>query len=81
MAQTNYRPYNLHSVPVEAHFATLSLDDLRKLQAKRETEEQKVDLSPEAAFMVDDKKNLDKLITAVVVDTVNAHKKQGKKGK
>lgn len=73
------KPYNLNAQPtVEAHFATLSLEDLRKIQAKHEEEEKKVDLSPEALFMENDKKNLDKLISAVVVDTVKARRKVGR---
>ena len=73
------KPYTLNSqAPIEAHFATLSLEDLRKIQAKREEEEKKVDLSPECAFMENDKKALDKLISAVVVDTVKSRRKAGR---
>lgn len=73
------KPYTLNAQPtVEAHFATLSLEDLRKIQSKREEEEKKVDLSPEALFMENDKKQLDKLISAVVVDTVKARRKVGR---
>lgn len=73
------KPYNLNAQPtVEAHFATLSLEDLRAIQSKREEEEKKVDLSPECAFMENDKKSLDKLISAVVVDTVKARRKVGR---
>lgn len=73
------KPYNLnYSQPVEAHFGTLSLEDLRKIQAKREEDEKKVDLSPEADFMSNDKKQLDKLISAVVVDVVHSRRKVGR---
>lgn len=78
MSALTHRPYNIVSAPVEAHFSTISLEDLRRLQAKREAEEQKVDYSPEVAFMADDKQRLDKLISAVVVDTVAVRKNKGR---
>lgn len=74
-----HKPYQLnYSQPIEAHFGTLSLEDLRKIQAKRDKEEQKVDLDPIASFMADDKKNLDRLISATVVDIVKAKRKVGR---
>lgn len=78
MSALSHRPYNLVSAPVEAHFSTISLEDLRKIQAKREAEEQKVDYSPEVAFMAEDKERLDKLISAVVVDTVAVRRNKGR---
>ena len=73
------KPYNVNSASVEAHFATLSLEDLRKIQQKKE--EEKLDLSPECAFMANDKKNLDKLVSATVVDIVKSRRKPGRPSK
>lgn len=72
-------PYTMNKhQPLEAHFGTLSLEDLRNIQQKRDKEEQKVDLSPECAFMEHDKKQLDKLISATVVDIVKSRRKPGR---
>lgn len=75
-----HKPYTLNSVsaPIEARFATLSLEELRNIQTKREKEEQKLDLDPACAFMANDKAKLDKLISAVVVDVVHSRRKVGR---
>jgi hypothetical protein len=71
------KPYTInHHQPLEAHFATLSLEDLRKIQQKKE--EEKIDYSPECEFMRDDKKKLDKLVSATVVDIVKSRRKPGR---
>ena len=73
------KPYNLYSQPpLEAHFGTLSLEDIRKIQAKHDAEEKKVDLDPVCSFMEQDKKNLDRLISATVVDIVKSKRKAGR---
>lgn len=74
------KPYTMNQVAsVEAHFATLSLEDLRKIQQKKE--EEKVDYSPECEFMRDDKKKLDKLVSATVCDIVKSRRKPGRPAK
>jgi hypothetical protein len=73
------KPYTMNRhQPLEAHFGTLSLEDLRNIQQKRDKEEQKVDLSPECIFMENDKKQLDRLISATVVDIVKSKRKAGR---
>lgn len=75
-----HKPYTLNSMsaPLEARFSVLSLEDLRKIQDKKDKEEQKLDLDPACSFMENDKKALDRLVSATVVDIVKSKRKAGR---
>lgn len=67
------KPFNLNlENNLEPKYGTISIDELRKIQQYKEDNEKKVDLIPEAQFMVNDKELLQKVLVSTLTDTVKS---------
>lgn len=71
------RPYNLHfDNRTDPNIGTISIDQFRELQRKKEENEIKFDPCDEVAFMKNDKENLQKVLVATLTDTVRSKTKK-----